>query len=187
MNLPSSSMKVPKPMPPSNAAVALIRPPRNPSSRRMASSMSKPPQSRCAMCRPPPPTWGKHIHARKKRMSSSEATLATKNSSNCPPLVVLRARRPSLVLRASICCIWYLLVRLIEDLSVCPSGAFFRISFEERRLHPLLCFQRHSHITIDTVLQSLRKTLRTTQTSITLEDGFICLHPPVGVFQPAGS
>src|SRR5260370_36575450 len=38
-------------------------------------------------------------------------------------------------------------------------GAFFRLSFEERRLHPLLCTQRHSYITTDTVLQSLRKTL----------------------------
>jgi hypothetical protein len=40
-------------------------------------------------------------------------------------------------------------------------GAFLGIPFENSRLHPLLCSQRHSHHTIDTVLQSLQKALRT--------------------------
>src|SRR5207302_995605 len=92
MNFPNSSMNSPKPIPPTTAAVRRTRCPRYPSKTSRAATISPPPQSMWAMCRPPPPSRGKPVKPRKKRTASKAATAETRNRSSSSPARRLRMK-----------------------------------------------------------------------------------------------
>src|SRR5665647_3027404 len=82
MNLPSSSMKRPKPMPPASAPKTFHSLPSRARNRMMAMSMPRPPQSRWAKWILPPPSCGHPVAARMPRTRRIVAIADTKKISN---------------------------------------------------------------------------------------------------------